>query len=335
MKKVFLFLIVVFFLAGCAGKKAPHFARIQPVDGISATHPDEMLKSGGYITTFTAIMPPQFLVEARYGVKGIWPVVADDMSDENAPLIDGFCFAMEDRSFDHNPWGFIILKCVFTGAPRDFSRYKFALVNKDGGVWMASPIGKKIIDDKIYDFQKFESDFKYRKEILEKVGASLREINVFWQVRASELGMTLAYGDVARIPVNSHSLLWQDFRKEFIAAMGYELTLPNGKHVVSVISRDEMVTTLARNPRITPWQKFLSRLVVPLGTPEVMAIGAASSVLNGGIAALLDTDWHVRVARGTVQLRETSAQMVYLMHKYEKVHQEMMRYKLKTRGEKQ
>lgn len=327
-RSIFLLLIAgLLFLSGCASKEThvPDFAFAQPNQGVTAKHPDVMEKEGGTLTHFSAVMPPQFLVEVEYGVKGVWPLIAGHMSDANAPIADGFCYAIESLAFSNNPWGIVPMQCVILGKMEDFEGYRFALVNKDGGVWISSPAGGTMIDDRSWDVKKFEEDFDHRKEVLGKVGKTLDEIDRFWIDQFSHLGMETE-GDVFELVIGS-SREWQDFRQSFISEMGYELTMPNGSVVVSSISRDEMVNRLARNPRITRWQKFLSRLSIPVGTPEVIAFGAASSVLNGGIAAMIDSEWKARVARGSGQYRDHASQMVYLMDQFRKSNADNMRYK--------
>ena len=323
---LFFAVALLLFLGGCAQQRhVPSFALAQPAEGVTAIHPDEMEKDGGILTQFTAVLPPQFLVEVEHGVKGVWPLVAGHMTDSEAKIQDGFCYAVESLSFSNNPWGIVPMQCVIVGGIKDFDGYKLALVNKDGGVWISSPSGGSMLDDRSWNVEDFEDDFDHRREVLDKVGKTLQEINQFWIDQFLHLGMETD-GDVFEIVVGS-SDEWQIFRQSFIAEMGYELTMPDGSVVVSSISRDEMVNRLARNPRITRWQKFLSRLSIPIGTPEVMAFGAASSVLNGGIAAMIDNEWKVRVARGSGQHRDHAEQMVYLMQQFQKSNAENMRYK--------
>jgi hypothetical protein len=311
MKNIYLtFLVCTLFLGGCATQHVADFALEQPEEGVTAIHPD-MMEQGSHIVSFTSRLPLEFLVEVKHGVKGVWPIVATHMTDEDAPIEDGFCYTVEERSFAKNPWCAVLMKCVISGTREHFSDYKFALVNKDGGVWITSPAGEKMINENQWNIEDFEDDFDHRIEVMNKVGQTLDDINEFWRARASELGISLS-ADVSELIISSHSVRWQNFRKEFIAEMGYELTLPNGEVVVSQISRDEMVNELSHNPRISRWQKFTSRLAIPLGSPEIMAFGVGSSILNGGIAAMIDSDWEARVARGTGQYRTMAGQIVYI-----------------------
>lgn len=320
-------LMCFLFLTGCANqKKVPSFAFAQPEQGVTAPHPDELERGGGVITVFTAIMPAQFLVEVQQGVKGVWPLVAGHMMDEKASIEDGFCYAVESKAFGKNPWGIVPMECAIVGKKIDFAQYKFALVNKDGGVWISAPAGGNMIDDRSWSFEKFEDDFDHRKEVLGKVGKTLKEIDQFWIEQFARLGLEID-GDVREITISQHSQEWLEFRASFISEMGYELTLPNGDNVVSSVSRDEMIGLLSRNPRITKWQKFTSRLAIPLGTPEVIVFGTASSILNGGIAAMIDSEWQSRVARGSGQYRDQAEQMAYLMQKIQESQADVMRYK--------
>lgn len=325
-----IFSLSLLLLGGCAAQqKVPSFALAQPEQGITAVHPDQMEKSGGNLVTFTAVLPPQFLVEVKHGVKGVWPLVAGHMYDKNAPIEDGFCYAIESRSLSKNPWGIVPLACAIIGTREHFREYNFALVNKDGGVWISAPAGGGMLDDRSWNFEDFEDDFDHRTETLKKVGKSLDEIDAFWVDQIGRLGLSLDH-DVKEFSIIEQSHDWQSFRTSFITEMGYQLTLPNGDVVVSSVSRDEMVDILSRNPRITKWQKFMSRLSIPIGTPEVMAFGTATSILNGGIAALIDDEWQSRVARGSAQFRDSAEQMAFLVEEIQKSHADVMRYKKYT-----
>ncbi len=52
-----------------------------------------------------------------------------------------------------------------------------------------------------------------------------------------------------------------------------------------------------------------------------MALGFASSMVDGGIAAFFDTTWNACVARGTCQRRDLSEQMalVYQLYQEERI----------------
>lgn len=320
-------IVLVVFLGGCSTKQAPDFARLQPEMGVSVQMP-----SSGIITIIPGILPAEFLVEVHHGVKGVWPIVGGHQKDEKAQIVNGFCFSLESQSFEKNVWGIVApIKCVLTGTRGELKDYRFAIVNKDGGVWITSPIGGEMLDDKKWDFRKFEKDHKYRNQILDRVGLTLDEVNGFWQERFGEMKIAVKGGAVQEISIVDGNPAWQDFQKEFIREMGYELDMPDGTTVVSHLSGEEMQKLLAKNPHITGWQRFLSRLAVPIGTPEVMLFGTATSVLQGGIAALIEDDWKVRVARGTVQLKDTSDQVVFLTEKIQAMHERAVRAEMRRK----
>ncbi len=319
--------IYALLLCSCAGQNgSPSYARLQPEQGVTATHPDVLEKKGGTMISFTAILPPQFLVEVKKGVKGVWPLVAGHKSDATAVVEDGFCYAIESRSFNKNPWGIIPLTCTIMGTRKHFEDYRFAIVNKDGGVWIASPAGGVMIDDRHWDFTHFEKKFEERNKVLDMVGQDLTSIDRFWQDRAWELGSRID-GDVKEITINAQNPEWKKFRQSFIAEMGYELKLPDGQVVVSQIPRKDMVDMLSENPRVTRWQKFFAGLSIPIGTPEAMAFGTATSILNSGIAAFINDDMQTRVARGSGLYRDTADQMAFLFAQYQEAHVEMMKLK--------
>lgn len=324
MCRVFIVVAVmgfVAFLGGCSTKSAPDFARILPEDGVSAQLPED-----GVITVIPGILPAEFLVEVKNGVKGVWPIVGHKAADSQTSLTNGFCFAMEGMAFEKNPWGIVApLKCVVVGSKKELAGYTFALVNKDGGVWITSPVGGEMLDDTQWNFQKFEGDHAYRTSVMDRIGLTIEQVNDFWEERFAELGITVIDGSVEEIRIVHNNPKWQEFQEEFIREMGYQLEMPNGKTVVSHLSAQEMQKLLAKNPHITGWQKFLSRLTIPIGTPEVMLFGTATSVLQGGIAALIEDDWRVRVARGTVQLRDTKEQTLFLVQKIQSLHERAVR----------
>jgi hypothetical protein len=126
--------------------------------------------------------------------------------------------------------------------------------------------------------------------------------------------------DVQEIAVVDTDPAWQKFRTKMIADIGFELQLPDGEIVASYLSEEDMKVLLAKNPLITPWQRFVSRLHLPIGTPEIMAFGAATSVIDGSIAAFMDTAWESMTARGVCQRREFSEQFELLLGLYQKAH---------------
>jgi len=329
---VYLLLGVVTLLSGCASQKGmPSFALTQPEQGMTVTHPDQMEDDGGTIITFTGVLPPRFLVEVDEGMRGVWPLPGISLINKEAPMINGFCYSVPDEAFDKNPWAIMPMQCVILGSKKKLidEQYAFALANKDGGVWIASPIGDveghhTIIDDQTYDFDKFESDPEYAIELMQEIGKTLPVISEVWEDRVHGFGVDMTADDVQEIAIVDGDLRWEAFREKMLVEMGGELRLPDGEIVASYLSEEEMEQLLRRNPHITSWQKFLSRLRLPIGTPEMMAFGLASSAIDGGIATFFDDRWNVCVARGTCQRRDLSEQLAFVYQLYQKEHVKRM-----------
>lgn len=348
MKNIVYAVLAVFVLlsGGCANQKgAPSFALLQPEQSMMVVHPDKMEETGGTIVIFTGVLPIRFLVETENGrIRGVWPLIGVSLIDKDAPRINnGFCYSVEQYAFDKNPWGIPApMQCVILSDKKTLvdGQYAFALANKDGGVWIASPIGEvqgyeyTIVDDKTYDWQKFENDPEYAIAIMQEIGKPLSVINEVWRKRNEVLKKGLKNSDkvtikddVQEIPIVEGNPAWKEFRERLFSEMNGGLsgtqrgiTLPNGEVVASYLSKDEMKELLRHNPNITPWQKFLSRLRLPLAVldPNMMLAGLATSAIDGGISAFFDTTWNnACVARGTCQRRDSSEKLVFLYQKYQ------------------
>lgn len=309
----YVFCCLMLLLSGCADRnqgKVPSFAMVQDEQGVALPHPDavEDKNKGNIITVFTVIIPPEFIVETRGDLRAAYPLVGGHMNDPQAKIEDGFCFVQSTKALSKNPWGLIPGTCTIMGSKKQFTQYRWIITNQDGGVWAVSPTATAMVDDKGWDFVKFENDFTHRTEVLTKVGDTLAEINEFWKERYRELGQ-VPKNDVYEIVIDPKNPKWQAYREKLIKEMGFEIALPNGQPVVSTVDRDRMVEILAEVPRVTKWQKMVSHLGVSIGTPEVMAVSAASSILNGGIAALFDNQLYTNTARGLAQRRDLAPQM--------------------------
>ncbi len=339
MNRIYVFLLLVSLMSGgCAQRSLPSFALAQPEQSNTITHPDKMEKAGGTIVEFVGALPPRFMVEVDYGVRGVWPLVGVSLDNEQAPVIQGSCFSMEEYAFASNPWRIPApMECFVLGNKKELmdKKYAFVLVNKDGGVWMASPIGSvigyeyTIIDDNksngvYYDYRKFEDDREYAISLMKEIGKTIPVIEKAYHKRLASFGVKFVGSAVQEISIKEGDPKWEEFRTRLLDEMNSGLELPDGEVVVSYLSQDEMKKLLSRNPRLTPWQRFLSGLQLPLGTPEVMAIGFASSVINSGIAGFLDDRWNVCTARGMCQRRDMSEQLAFMYHLYQKEYMKNM-----------
>ncbi len=318
-------LITLIALTGCADKKmgAPSFAHLQPDEGITATHPDKMGEEGDSILTFIGIFPIELATETDETFRAVIPMTAVSLNSDK-PLIKGFCYTMPDQAFDRNPWGQIPMRCVIIGNKEQFVQEdrSLAIFNKDGGVYIASPIGPvpsfehTILDDQTYDYKRFETDLDYQKELMREIGRTVPVIENAWRDRIEIHGYK-AKNDLVKEIVIGNNSQWKDFTTKMLTDMGGGLEMANGDKVVSFLSEEEMQLLMAKNPEITGWQKFMAHLRVPIGTPEMIAIGTASSIIDGGIAALFDTAWNnACVARGTCQRRYASKTFARLFNLY-------------------
>jgi hypothetical protein len=316
------------FLNGCASR-VPDFALVQPEQGMTVMHPDQLEKNGGTILTYTGILPNRFVSETNETLAGVWPSVGVSLTDEKAPIISGFCYSVPAMAFGKkNPWAMVVAQCVALGNKSDIvsKQYAFATVNRDGTLWIASPIGivpgykYTIVDDRTYNWEKFKDEPKYRIEIMKEIGKTIPVINETWKKRIEGFGVEMTEDDVQEIAIVDGNPKWEAFRKKMLSDIGYQLKLPDGEIVASYLSEEDMEKLLAKNPMITPWQRFVSRLRLPIGTPEIMALGAASSMIDGGIASFMNTAWESMTARGVCQRRDFSELLELVLGMYQEEH---------------
>lgn len=363
MKSIYLFIALgsILLLSGCTKKPGPDFALLQPVQIFTTIHPDKMEGEGGTMVTFKAVLPPEFLVE-NGGLKvngdvtedilfsGIYPLVNVEIAKEGAPITSGFCFISKNEKLNYNPWGYLISDCVVLGTLEEFKRNEssFAISNRDGKTWIASPIDEvpgyvRMIDDTEYDWEKFEDeeDSEYRVAVMREIGKTIPQINAEWRRRLDKFSFFMTENEVKEIKIISGDPYWEAFRDHFLDNIGYNdvrkddgITLPNGEVRASYFSEPDMEGILSVNPRITPWQKFLSCLRVPLGRmdPTAIAIGTVSSVFEGTIAVFLDSNWRTWVAQGTCQRRDMSELVAYAFKLYQNEHKRRVKLFLQYRG---
>lgn len=324
-------LLFVFLFGGCANtetKRLPDYARVME-RGSSAPHPDAMKQDGDSIVVFHVMIPPEFVVleTEKPSFDGVWPIIAKDMFGESSLLEEGFCYSEGLKNLGEVL--FVRGECVMIGATKnDFKNYRFILANKDGGVWLASPFGGRVLSEGQsegrWDFGRFENENAYQKGIFEKIGFTLEEIDEAWQSIVGVYGFRVQ--DVKEIEMSKSSSDWKEFKERYTAELGYGLQLPSGERVVSNFSRDKMVQLLAHNPLMTPKQRFLQHLNVSIGTPKMMIFGTLSSILKGGIAATIDSEWRASVARGTVQRKDLAPHIRHIWRHMERIHREMRRF---------
>lgn len=312
--KFFLLAIVaIVLLGGCGAKHVPSFAFTDPEKGVSVLHPDQMQKQTDRITTITAILEPGLLVEAN-GLAGAWPVLVE-VDDK---IREGFCYALIKRS-EENPWGILIAEYVFLGGIDDLKGKKIIGVNQDGGAWAISPTGEFVSQsDGGFDSEKFEENLEYRRDIFQRVGKTLGEIDDYWRNFLSSQGIILENDFSAAEEIVIGSSRWEEYRKNLLSEMGHSYLMPDGQIRTGHIPRKELQKMVAVNPRMTGWQRFMDALFIPLApTPEAIAFGFGSSLLKGGIAAWMSSSWNGKTARANCERRDLAGQMRFLTGFYQ------------------
>ena len=100
--------------------------------------------------------------------------------------------------------------------------------------------------------------------------------------------------------------------------MGHGYEMPDGKIRAGYVPKEDLQKIYATNPRMTGWQKFLDGLYVPLvPTPEIIALGVGSSLLNGGISAILSSRWRSKTARSEGERRDLAEQFRNVIEFYQ------------------
>ncbi len=277
-----LLVICVFSLVGCAtsGIKPPNFASKNLEEGVIISHPDQIQKEASSITIFPVVFPPELLVECvGTGFVGTWKLLSVDMRDPSRKLLESFVYFKKDPAYQKTPWGLPLTEAVTIGKLNERKNHKFLLANRDGMVWLFSPLGEAYSELEGYDSNKFENDPNYRNEIFYRYGLGLNQIFDFYQNQNLLRG--LSFGE---IEIDSKSKNWQDFKKNLLASMPYQIEMPDGK-IVSSAHKKEQVQQLVRiNPKLTSWQRFLEGLYIPIiPDPTAMAYAGISQVLNHGI----------------------------------------------------
>lgn len=319
---IFAVILAVLGLAGCASmgtKPVPDFAFTSPEKRVSVPHPDQIKQETQTITTFLFVINPKFLVEAK-GLKGVWPALAQ----VNEGYKEGFAYSLSDLS-EKLPWGVVVGEAVFLGSKKEFEESKFVIPNQDGGAWLAAP-NSVILDAEKgeYDCEKFEDNKEYRSQIFQDGGMTLSEIRVFWQKFLHARGIDTAKDFVVVNEIKIGSSEWKEFRERLLGEMGNGYQMPNGQLRTGFLSREDLQKEVMKNPRMTPWQRFMEALSIPIfPSPEGMAFGAASSLVRGGIAAWMSTQWNAGTARSNCERRDVAPQLSFMDKFYQRKLAEM------------
>ena len=312
MKRKIEILVVLFlaiFLGGCASV-APDFAFKTVEESASANHPDQMQKEVDFVTRFPVVFPPKLLVEtAGIGFIGTWPVIAVNASDPELKIKSGFAYFKQ--GYLETPWKLPLLEAVFYGELEDLRNYYFLLSNRDGMVWVFSPTGKVFTRKDGYDSKKLESDQNYRAEVFSGLGMNLQEIYAFWLKQGWD-----CRDNLETIQINSGNPAWVRFEKNLLKSLPYQYQMADGKIIASGFDGKALEEAIKTNPGLSPWQRFLKGLRVPVvPSPEALGFSAISSILNFGFQELVsDPNIYGNSASATVTRAEMAEQIEFVYY---------------------
>ncbi len=302
---------------GCAThNRPPSFAITKLENSVSVPHPDQLKESSEFITIFPLVFNPKLFVECvGTGFEGTWKVLAEDRRNPTLALKEGFAY-FKKGGYEKTPWGFPLLEVVFLEKLEDSKNYRFILPNRDGMVWLFSPMGRVYSREGGYDCNKFESDLHYRNFVFQKVGMNLWEI--FQAFRKLGLAEKISIGEI-----KIGSLEWDVFEKDLLASLPNGYQMPGGKRVVSSLDRKSFQKTSKTNSRLNGWQRLLEDINVPFPfTPEALAYGGISTLFNFGIKeAIADPIYGGNSADSTITRKETAAQFEFLVEHFNKNRQ--------------
>jgi hypothetical protein len=309
--KSFLVIVCVFSLVGCAtsGLKPPNFASKNLEEGVVVSHPDQIQKDASHITVFPVVFPPELLTECvGVGFVGTWKLLSVDMRDTTKKLVESFVYFKEEIAYEKTSWITPLLEAVIIGKLKEIQNHKFLLANRDGMEWLFSPLGEVYSRSDGYDSNKLETDLNYRSEVFSRYGLNLNQIFNFYQNQNLLRG--LYFGE---IEIGSRN--WQDFEKDLLSSMPYQMEMPDGKIVSSAHRKEQVKQLIQINPRLTGWQRFLERFYLPVITdPQAMAFAGISQVLNHGIKeAYADPEIVGFSANSSSKRKDLAAQFRFLV----------------------
>jgi len=272
---IFVLTISLLVSAGCSIHNGPpSFAITELENSISVPHPDEIKKSSSFITVFPLVFNPKLLVECvGTGFEGTWKVIAVDIRSSTLDIKEGFAY-FKKGDYEKTPWKLPLLEAVFPGKLDDTKNYRFILPNRDGMVWLFSPMGRIYPKENGYYYTKLESDINYRAIVFQGLGMNLWEILRAWE----KLDLTEKIS-IGEIKINSPE--WDVFRKELLTSLSNGYQLANKKLVASNSTKKQLQETIKTNPQLTSWQRFLGGLYIPIiPSPEALGYAGISAVLN-------------------------------------------------------
>jgi len=281
LKGLLLFLLIgIVLISGCATKSGPlSFASTNLEDGANVDHPDQIKKETDNICIFPIIFPRELLVECLgIGYIGTWKLLSIDMMDPSRKIVESFVY-FKKGSYEKTPWGLPLMEAVVLGKLEDIKNYRFLLANRDGMVWLFSPLGRCYSEKDGYDSKKLEDNQEYRDKVFTELGMSMYDI--FDAYRQRDMLKGLSFGEI-----KIDSLDWKDFKKNLLASMPYEYTMPEGNIVASAHKKEQIQALIKTNPGLTGWQRFLERMYLPVADPKTMGLIGISQLLNHGFKEL-------------------------------------------------
>lgn len=309
-KSLKFLLIGIILISGCATKAGspPSFASPKLEDGVNISHPDQIRKETDTICVFPVVFPPQLLVECvGNGYLGTWKLLSIDMRDPSRKIVESFVY-FKKGSYEKTPWGLPLLEAVTLGKLDNNKNHRYLLANRDGMVWLFSPLGKVYSEDDGYDSQKFEEDPEYRDQIFQELGMSMYDI--FNSYRQRNLLEGLSFGE---IKIDSQD--WKDFEKSLLASMPYEYTMPEGNIVASAHKKEQIQALIKTNPGLTGWQRFLERMYLPVVPgPEAMGLIGISQLLNHAFKELTgNPEFKGYSANSKIERKKLAGQFKFLI----------------------
>ncbi|GEM_PF-4980267 len=307
---VLITFLSLFVLTGCA-TKVPKFGITELENSVSAPHPDQIRKDGNTIVIFPLIFPPKLLVECvGIGFNGTWKVISVDQRDPTRKIQEDFAY-FKKGSYEKTPWGLPLLETVSLGKLEDLKYHRFLLANRDGMIWLFSPMGRSYPQKEGYDSQRLEKDLDYRTAVFQEFGMNLEEIFQAWL----KLGL-IEKISLGEIKIDSPE--WDLFEKDFQASLGNSFTLASGKIVGSSASKERIQELVRTNPHLNGWQRIMERLYIPVATSvEVLVFAGISTILNHGIQELTaDPVYKANSANSTITRKELSAQFEFLVEQF-------------------
>lgn len=275
-----LVVILVLFLAGCAGKYENSVSANglpEAEQALSVPHPVEYEKSGEqYITVFPLILSPELWGTEGFSSNqvsgGVWPVVSSNSNDSLGKK--GYAFITE-----MNFWGDNIMQAMVVGRKAEIGRIMY--LSRDGHT--AQNVSGEELD---YDSEKFDKDTSYQVQVFFQSGSSIQEVEEFWRKYSRSRGLEIPanFQFVEEIKIGTPR--WEKFKADLATRLSENYKMPNGEIRSGYMSLEDFRKEASKNNGTTAGQRFGRSAVIPATIePISLGIGTVGSLLNGLINA--------------------------------------------------